>query len=108
MQENLSLPQFPARHECPGKFCYHWDEAGTRYAVNKQVFDSLDQMFDEVVWSPPREADGCGISNMTKSAKCTRLHPLDGDADWYEPHEPNLWAAGLPEDHFCQNSTPEE
>jgi hypothetical protein len=45
------------------------------------------------VWSE----DGCACP----FGRCTRLDPPSGDADFYEPHVPNLERAGLPKFYFA-------
>lgn len=47
------------------------------------------------------EASHCGCS----FGLCTRLDPINGDHDWYEPNEPQLKKDRLPEDYFVRGTT---
>lgn len=38
---------------------------------------------------------------MCNFGLCTRLDPVGGDRDWYEPDEPDLEEAGLPWFYFA-------
>jgi hypothetical protein len=72
---------------CPHEFCFFWAEDGTRKSSG--LYQTLD---DALTHSKPVDASQCACS----FGVCTRLDPIQGDHDWYEPHEPRLAQAGLP------------
>lgn len=78
--------------DCPGRFCFHFMPAGTRFA--KGVFENIEDA------STSSNAialfDMCGCS----FGRCCRESKDVAHADWYEPHEPNLEKAGLPHNYY--------
>ena len=81
----------PPAEVCPRRFCFNFVPAGSRWAPgpHKSVEEALRH-------SQPVPEDQCG----SLFGVCTRLDPVNGDRDWYEPDEPALRQAGLPEDFF--------
>jgi len=74
---SASLVDKPDPAVCPRRFCFCWgtDEPTTTGSL-----------------ATTPVADGCGCP----FGRCVRADPERGEHDWYEPHEPNLRAAGLP------------
>ena len=77
----------PSSLICPGHYCFFWRKAGTKFAAG--LHDNLEAAIEAAV---EVTEDRCGCSFGT----CLRLEPAAENRDWYEPHEPNLEAAGLP------------
>jgi hypothetical protein len=73
--------------------------SGRRYASLKEAFKHRDDWVEF-----PQGGCCCTFG------KCTRLDPVEGDHDWYEPCEPALERDGLPWFYFLgsvENVTPE-
>jgi hypothetical protein len=85
------LKGFPPDKVCPRRFCFNFLEAGSSWApgLHKSVDEALTKL-------QPVPEDQCGCF----FGVCTRLDPVNGDADCYEPCEPALRQAGLPDDFF--------
>ncbi len=81
----------PPTDICPQEFCWFWQRAGSRLAPG--LYLNLEEALQVVT---PVAEGGCGWMR----GLCTRLDPIHGDQDWYEPHEPRLEAAGLPWFYF--------
>ncbi len=83
LKENMhyKIEEKPDPSVCPQKFCFCWRMGKVITAKHPE---------------PPTVAQGC----RSPFGVCTRLDPVNGDHDWYEPHEPNLREAGLPWFYF--------
>ncbi len=80
---NWKAEQKPNPHICPQAFCFFWCEAD---AVVADVTGEAQRVIHP----------HCGC----QFGRCLRLYPLEGNHDWYEPHEPALAHAGLPWFYF--------
>jgi hypothetical protein len=86
----------PPVEVCPGKYCFHWVEPGGAADMTGRLHGSFEEALarrDEWTAFPQ---GGCAC----KFGVCTRLDPVTGDYDWYEPHEPALERDGLPWFYF--------
>lgn len=81
---------------CPQTFCFFWNEAGDQIAPG--MHPSLEEAMHHLVLV---EKSGCGF----RYGQCRRAGSLEGVAaadakDFYEPCEPHLRKAGLPDFYF--------
>jgi hypothetical protein len=81
----------PNPAECPRHFCFLWIERGSRVAEG--LYNSIDEALNHVAFV---QDDQCGCS----FGVCSRLDPINGSNDWYEPNEMKLEKAGLPWFYF--------
>jgi hypothetical protein len=81
----------PPPNLCPHRFCFLWREAGNRLAAG--LYSSVEQALEATTTIV---GSYCGWA----FGLCTRLDPVHGDHDWYEPDEPQLSAAGPPRFYF--------
>ncbi len=86
----------PPADFCPGRYCFQWvppggaaDMSGRTYRSFREAIARRDGWVDF-----PQGGCGCGVG------LCTRLDPVDGDSDWYEPCELALERDGLPWFYF--------
>ncbi len=96
----LTLPKWnpfrkPPAGICPRKYCFHWLPAGSWFGPG--VYGSLDEALQDL---QPVFTDQCGFH----LSLCTRLDPVNGDHDCYEPCEPRLYQDGLPWFYFTPSS----
>ena len=96
IQMNKWLPQIrPPRTVCPEEFCFHWCSTGGWAEMSGKAFTSVrDAMRSGTTVHFPDGGCACSFG------LCTRKDPVNGDHDWYEPHEPRLRDAGLPWFYF--------
>lgn len=86
----------PPADQCPKKFCFHWIPPGGMADMTGKEYSSLrEALATRSNWTP--FPDG-GCSCMF--GPCTRLDPVNGSRDHYEPCEPELLRAGLPWFYF--------
>lgn len=86
----------PPADVCPGKYCFQWVSPGGAANMSGRSYRSLQEALnrrDDFVEFPQ---GGCSCS----FGLCTRLDPIAGDRDWYEPCEPELERDGLPWFYF--------
>jgi hypothetical protein len=76
---------------CPREYCFHWVAPGGDFAPG--LSDDLDSALGRAV---PSDTGRCSCT----FGACVRSEPAGQNRDWYEPHEPNLLAAGLPWFYF--------
>jgi hypothetical protein len=85
--------------ECPRAFCFFFEPAGS--AARRGFCSSLEAALaaTEIVTT-----DRCGAATELVLGPCRRWTRFKRDPDWYEPHEPNLRAAGFAHDHFVDGA----
>lgn len=86
----------PPADFCPGRYCFFWVPPGGIADMSGHIYRSLAEAMrrsDGLVDFP---LGGCACS----FGLCTRLDPIAGDHDWYEPCEPALKNDGLPWFYF--------
>src|SRR5688572_17896449 len=86
----------PPADFCPGRYCFQWVPPGGFADLSGRTYRSFEEAIarrDDWVEFPQ---GGCACS----FGLCTRLDPVDGDRDWYEPNEPALERDGLPWFYF--------
>jgi hypothetical protein len=81
----------PPPSVCPQRFCFLWREAGDTFAAG--LYSTVEQALEA---STTITESHCGCA----FGLCTRLDPVHGDHDWYEPDEPHLSEARLPWFYF--------
>ena len=81
----------PDRQTCPERFCFHWLRSGSQFAAG--LYNDLDDALKDMTIA---QGDLCGCT----FGVCKRLDSINGDHDWYEPHEPALEEIGLPWFYF--------
>lgn len=76
---------------CPKHFCFFWQEKGDLVAkgMHKSVEDAMDQLVKV-------GKSQCGF----QYGRCVRAQKAEGARDFYEPCEPVLRKAGLPDFYF--------
>jgi hypothetical protein len=81
---------------CPGKYCVQWVPPGGAADLSGRTCRSFqDAITRRADWTEfPQGGCGCGFG------VCTRLDPVAGDHDWYEPCKPALERDGLPWFYF--------
>src|ERR1043165_9978148 len=86
----------PPANTCPQEFCFHWVVPGGKASPpGRKYGSSLEALQDSPNWPVwPEGGCACGLG------VCTRLDPVNGDRDYYEPHEVSLERAGLPRFYF--------
>lgn len=89
--ENWQANQQPDPNICPQKFCFFWNEKGTWIA--KGFHSSLESALGNMVKVHKSE---CGF----QYGHCIRNGENIEGKDYYEPCEPALRKAGLPEFYF--------
>jgi hypothetical protein len=87
--------QKPPPGVCPRVYCWFWEEKGSFVApgLHANLGEAMGRL-QEV----PEDRCGCDFG------VCTRLDPVHGDHDWYEPNEPELQGAGLPWFYFIPSA----
>jgi hypothetical protein len=86
-----NLATKPPATTCPQHYCFFWREAGDW--TSPGLYLNLEEALQNL---QPVQRIGCGCS----FGRCTRLEPVNGDHDWYEPAEPILEQDGLPWFYF--------
>ena len=79
---------------CPQWHCFFWSEAGEWAADG--LYAGLDEALER---SEPVAQSGCRCA----LGLCLRADAVNGDRDYYEPHEPRLAEDGLPWFYFITN-----
>ena len=89
--KNEDYPPQPDLTICPKHFCFFWNEEGDYVAkgLHKNVEEAMGKMIRVT-------RNHCGFSY----GQCVRNEDLRGDKDYYEPCEPRLEKAGLPDFYF--------
>ncbi len=80
---------------CPERFCFSWAEVGTSVDMSGQVYPSFEQ-----AWDAHAQVGSITTKSMCTEGGCRRLTHTLTDSDFYEPCEPYLQSAGLPELYF--------
>lgn len=86
----------PPADVCPGKYCFQWVPPGGAADMSGRYYRSLQKALDRSDDFVEFPRGGCSCS----FGVCTRLDPVAGDQDWYEPCEPELERDGLPWFYF--------
>lgn len=76
---------------CPRRFCFNFLASGNRYAPG--LHQDLESA---LALAKPVSGDHC----KGWFGRCRRLGDGTGTHDFYEPCEPELHRAGLPDDYF--------
>jgi len=91
---------------CPGRYCFMWVPPGGKADLSGRGYSSLEEAVTPRADWVEFPQGGCGCA----FGRCTRLDPVGGDHDWYEPHELTLKRDGLPWFYFIpsiEKLTPE-
>ena len=90
----------PPADFCPGKYCFHWVPSGGAKDLTGRTYSSFQEAITRRAdWSEfPQGGCGCGFGI------CTRMNPVTGDHDWYEPNEPAMERDGLPWFYFIPST----
>jgi hypothetical protein len=88
--------QRPPPEQCPRGYCWHWVVPGGKASPPGRRYKSREEALRDSVNWPVWPEGGCACP----FGPCKRLDPATGDADFYEPHTPNLERAGLPRFYF--------
>ncbi len=86
----------PPANICPGRYCFMWVPPGGAADMSGRSYRSFQEA---ITWRDDRVEfphGGCSCS----FGLCTRLDPVAGDRDWYEPFERALEQDGLPWFYF--------
>lgn len=81
---------------CPKHFCFHWIEKGDKRLPFQ--FNNIEEALNYINDAKPQSSEYCGCI----FGNCNRIDS-SSNTDWYEPNEPALEKAGLPEDSFIEN-----
>ncbi|EGO64681.1 hypothetical protein [Acetonema longum] len=95
MKNRTYIPrEKPSPFECPKEFCFFWCEKNSSFAPG--LYTNLEEAMQaaKIV-----HESFCSCS----FGICLRNPLRQGERDRYEPHEPNLDAAGLPHFYFISN-----
>lgn len=84
----------PPAHVCPQRYCFSWVEKGDFFAPG--LYNNVEEALTNTTQA---EEGYCGWSLSI----CTRLDPVNGKADYYEPDESNLAEDGLPWFYFMRD-----
>ena len=76
---------------CPKHFCFFWHERGD--SVAKGMYANVEKAMGNLVKVGKSQ---CGF----QYGRCTRNQQAEGARDFYEPCEPALEKAGLPDFYF--------
>ncbi len=76
---------------CPENFCFFWEEEGDQVA--RGMHESVEKAMSQLVRVNKRQ---CGFHY----GLCVRNKQVVGVKDFYEPCEPHLRKAGLPDFYF--------
>ena len=91
---NWVVSERPNSDNCPEKFCFHWIPPGGHAAIG-QTFGTVKEAFKKGSWTHFPEG-GCSCSY----GQCRREDQDKSDRDYYEPCDPRLDDAELPEFYF--------
>jgi hypothetical protein len=86
----------PPAHVCPRRYCFHWVPLGGTADMSGRTYHSFEEAIARRDGRTEVPDGGCGCA----FGLCTRLDPVNGDQDWYEPFEPALEQVGLPWFYF--------
>lgn len=89
--EKVDPSQQPDLTVCPENFCFFWEEEGDYVA--RGMHESPEKAMEKLVRVNKRQ---CGFHY----GLCVRNKQVAGVKDFYEPCEPRLRKAGLPDFYF--------
>lgn len=86
----------PPADFCPGRYCFQWVPPGGTADRSGRSYRSFEEAITRREGWVQMPQGGCACA----FGLCTRLDPVAGDSDWYEPHEWALERDGLPWFYF--------
>ncbi len=86
----------PPAEVCPGRYCFQWIPPGGAADMSGRKYGSFEEAIARREGWEQFPQGGCSCA----FGLCTRLDPVAGDCDWYEPCEPALERDGLPWFYF--------
>lgn len=92
--------QKPPADFCPGRYCFLWVPPGGAADLSGRTYSSFQEAITRRADWTEFPQGGCGC----RFGVCTRLDPVAGDHDWYEPFEPALERDGLPWFYFIPST----
>ncbi len=89
--KNENHPPQPDLTTCPQYFCFFWNGIGDY--ISKGMHENVEKAMNQMVLVTEAH---CGF----QYGQCARNEHQRGEKDFYEPCEPRLEAAGLPDFYF--------
>lgn len=90
----------PPSDQCPGEYCFQWIPPGGSADMSGRSYGSVREALARRDGWVDFPDGGCSCT----FGVCTRLDPVAGDRDWYEPCEPALERDGLPWFYFIPSA----
>jgi hypothetical protein len=99
-----NLNQRPSLSICPENYCFFWVPPKGSADLSGKIYDSFEEAISATSNRVVFLHGGC----TAPFGPCKRATKSEADKDWYEPCEPFLRRANLPELFFCNPQNLEE
>src|SRR5947208_7785331 len=95
-KKNWDVKLKPPADICPQEYCFMWVAPDYAADMSGRVYSSMKESLNNRSAWVTFPSGGCGCS----FGICTRMDPINGNRDWYEPCGPALERDGLPWYYF--------